>query len=135
MAEMSAGMTPAPQSDVRGVNQKRFVVQGVLFGIAIALTLVGSYVIGTTNYGIFVIAGLLVVLIGARVTTSPALGLYLLIVFVFLNLSDVMKESFGIPSMIRPLVILMLISVIADRFIMKRKPIIFRTTEIMILAY
>src|SRR5688500_16852277 len=99
MAEMTRSLQSATRS-----NPKWFTAQAVLFVVMVALTLAGSYVIGTTNYGIFVIAGILALMVAARVMTSPALGLYLLVVFVFLNLSDIMKQSFGIPSMIRPLV-------------------------------
>jgi hypothetical protein len=81
-----------------------------------------------------VVLAVLFVLAGLYVASRPEVGLYLLVAFVFLNLSDIMKANFGIPSIIRPLIALMLVSVIVSR-IVQRKPLIFRGTEFALLVF
>lgn len=103
--------------------------------VGLALTVIGSAVIGATDFGLYLLIGAGVVIAALLVLTRLEIGLYVLILFVFLNLSDVLKEAFGIPSVIRPLVVLIFISVMQGRIVMQRKPFTFRIVEAAILLH
>ncbi len=119
---------------LRSLRPGKKLAIGVLCIAIAGLTLAGGYFIGKSDKGILIVLGALVVLAGIYVAGRPQVGLYLLVAFVYLNLSDIMKANFGIPSIIRPLIGLMLVSVIVTRII-QRKPLIFRGTEFVLLIY
>jgi putative inorganic carbon (hco3(-)) transporter len=121
-------------STLRSLRPGRTLAITILTLVSAGITLGGSYLIGSTSLGVGVVLAVLVVLAGIYVASRPEVGLYLLVAFVFLNLSDIMKANFGIPSIIRPLIALMLVSVIVSR-IVQRKPLIFRGTEFAILVF
>jgi putative inorganic carbon (hco3(-)) transporter len=126
---------PMLSSSDQSSHPNSHVAQAILALGVVALALAGSFVIGKTDYGIFVVLGVITVIMAGVVIASPAFGLYALIAFVYLNLSDVLKLQLGIPSVIRPLVVLMLISVLANRLIIHRKQLVFRAIELAVFAY
>jgi len=98
------------------------------------LALLGGAVIGATSYGIFVFGGILALFVGMFIGLYPEYGLYILIFFVFTNMSDVLEVAFGIPDSNKLLVGLLLVGTLASRIVIHNRPIIFRATEILILA-
>jgi len=114
---------------------REYLVPALIVAAMTLVTVAGSAFIGATDLGLIVIGALIALVGGALVITRLDFGLYVLVAFVFLNLSDVLKEAIGIPSMVRPLVALIFINVMQTRVIMQRKPLIFRTVEGSILLY
>src|SRR4051812_8605563 len=87
----------------------KLVTAGVI-SLIILMTLGGSVLIGTTDKGIWVVIGMLALIGTMAVVLKPEIGLYVLVAFVYLNLSDIFKANFGIPSLIQPLVALIMVS-------------------------
>lgn len=107
----------------------------LLVGTVYGLALAGSVLIGSTGYGMFVVAGVFALIGGVAVVLWPQIGLYILVIFLFTNASDVLQVSFGLPSTNKPLVALLLISTLASQTFLHHKPLVFRLTEIVIMGY
>jgi putative inorganic carbon (HCO3(-)) transporter len=120
-------------SSTQFVRSKQFSWVLVVFGMA--LTLATSVLIGATDYGFLAFGGVLALVGAIVILLRPQLGLYLLIVFVYANLSDVLEVTFGIPSTNKFLVGLIFVGMLANRVVLQDKPFIFRVIEISILAY
>jgi putative inorganic carbon (hco3(-)) transporter len=106
--------------------------------VYVAATLIilgGSWVIGATDQGIMVIAGIIGLVMGAIVMINPHIGLYILVVFIYTNLPTVLSDAFGLPSLNKILVILIFVSVIGTQVMIRHKPLVFRLTEGAILLY
>src|SRR5258708_14286938 len=88
-------------SPLGSIESRKVLRAWLISFLFFAVTLAGSFVIGATNYGPFVIVGVLALVLAALIVAQPEIGLYVLIVFVYLNLSDVLKGTFGIPIVIR----------------------------------
>lgn len=114
---------------------ERRLTQFLLVFMAVAVVFVGSIVIGATELSALVLAGLVAVIIFVNVFLHPSVGLYLVIGVTYLNLSWIATDAFGIPSLNRPLMAFIFVSVIATRNILQNKPFIFRRTEIALLLY
>src|SRR5689334_13421004 len=135
MAELSSPVSGRAFPPIRGDRRSQVLAQALVGALLVGLTLIGSFAIGATGQGLAIIVGTLTAIIAIVMFFQPAVGAYLLIAFVYLNLSDVAKAAVGIPSLIRPLIIFMLISVLANRVLIQRKPIIFRGLEFSVLIY
>ncbi len=101
---------------------------------AYLLALLGGYAIGATKYGLFVVGGLVAGIAGVVIGLRPQIGLYILIFFVFTNMSDVLETAFSIPDANKALVGLIFVGTIAS-VVMYNKPLIFRGSEIAVLAF
>ncbi len=101
--------------------------------LLVALTAIGvaiaSYFIGTTTFGFLIVGGVLAVILAGLVMLKPELGVYLLVGFVYLNLSDVLEVSFGFPSVNKWLVGFLFVGTLANRIVVNRRAINFRATE------
>ncbi|MBZ0305879.1 MAG: O-antigen ligase family protein, partial [Anaerolineae bacterium] len=107
------------------------------FAIIVAaymLALMGGYAIGATKLGIFVVGGMIAGIAGIIIGLRPQFGLYILIFFVFTNMSDVLEVAFGIPDSNKALVALIVVGTLAS-VVMYNKPLIFRMSEIAVLAF
>ena len=82
------------------------MVLGVLFLLA------GSFVIGMTDIGLLAVAGALGIGVTLAILARPHLGLYILLIFAYTNLSTALNDSFGIPSVNKLLVALILLLVV-----------------------
>jgi putative inorganic carbon (hco3(-)) transporter len=60
---------------------------------------------------------------------------YILVVFIYLNFSDVLEIAFGIPDANKVLVAIVAISILGSRAVIRNQPLHFRRTEIMIAVY
>jgi O-antigen ligase len=107
----------------------------VIYSIGLIVTMAGAYVIGAGQYGTWVIAGVMGIGVTLAVVVRPHYGVYLLVLFVYTNLSTLLMDAFGLPSMNKILVALIFVSVIATQIIMRRKPLVFRSSEAMVLLY
>lgn len=111
------------------------MVQVGLIAFALVVILVTNYLLATTDSGLMVIGMIMAVIMAGWVVLNPDIGLYLLTMFVYVNLSSALEETLGIPSINKPLVALILVSVLANRFVLHRKPFVFRASEVSILLY
>lgn len=105
------------------------MILGALFVMA------GSFVIGMTDIGILAVAGALGIGVTLSILARPHLGLYILIIFTYTNLSTVLNDAFSIPSVNKILVALILVAVLGTRVVIQRKPLLFRSSEGAIFFY
>lgn len=106
----------------------------VIIAGAYLLAMMGGYAIGATKYGIFVVGGMVAGIAGIVIGLRPQFGLYILIFFVFTNMSDVLEVAFDIPDSNKALVALIFVGTIAS-VVLYNKPLIFRGAEIAVLAF
>jgi O-antigen ligase len=130
-------VTVTPRPRVRGYQHLlRFnLYSALLIALGAGIAIMGSMAIGATPYGFLVFGGVMALVAGLAIMLRPELGLYLLVIFVFTNLSDVLEVAFGIPSTNKPLVALIFVGTLASRIVLHHKPLVFRGTEMIILAY
>lgn len=107
----------------------------ILFFAGTGIILLSSFLIGKTDLGLFVLAGLIAVVGGCVIMIRPNFGLYILVFFIFTNMSDVLETAFGIPDTNKPLVALIFVGTLASQIVLHNKPLVFRSTEISILIY
>jgi len=106
------------------------------FGIlALVVALAGGYVIGTTGYGMVVVFGLIGVIVAVLIAIRPVLGVYILTVTVYLNLSDILETTLGIPNANKWLVALIALGVIANHIVLYRRPLALGRTQWLVIAY
>ena len=106
-----------------------------IIGLGAFLMLIGSLIIGLTDLGIVAVAGALGIGLVLGILARPYVGMYILTLFIFTNLSTVLNEAFGIPSLNKILVALIFVAVIGTRVVLQRKKLLFRVTEGVILLY
>lgn len=114
---------------------ERRLTQFLLVFLAVAIVFSGSIIIGATQLGALVLAGLVAAIIFANVFLHPSVGLYLVVGITYLNLSWIATDAFGIPSLNRPLMAFIFVSVVATRNILQNKRFVFRQTEMALLFY
>lgn len=127
-------MASQVQQQVSIFNNRTFL-QTLVLVVGTAVALVGSAIIGITNAGIWVILGVIAGFTGIVMVLRPAFGVFVLVAFVYLNLSDIIEVQFGIPSLNKLLIALIFIGVIGTRSVIRRRPITFRVTEAILLLY
>jgi O-antigen ligase len=127
-------MATQVQQQVSAFNGRAFL-QTLVLVVGTAVALVGSALIGMTNAGIWVILGVIASFTGIVMVLRPAFGVFVLVAFVYLNLSDIIEVQFGIPSLNKLLIALIFVGVIGTRSVIRRRPITFRSTEAILLLY
>ncbi len=103
----------------------------VLF-MAVSLVLFIGY--RDTGIILYIFAGVIALLVGVAIFNWPHLGAYLLIITLFSNMSSVFTDQ-GLPSLNKPLVVFVLLSVIVNRIVKKRPFPPLRQVELLFLAY
>lgn len=106
-----------------------------LFVVGLLVALMGAYIIGMTDYGIFVVGGMVSLVLGVVMVVRPDIGMFILLASLYTNSSDVLEVAFGIPDTNKLLVAVTFVSVIGTRAIIQRKPLRFGATEIVIILY
>jgi hypothetical protein len=106
-----------------------------IIAIAVLVTVAGSWIIGSTKMGMMVIFGVVGLILAALIIIRPAIGLYVLLISIYLNLSDLIAAAFDTPSINKPLVVLVFVAVLGTRMILHKKPFIHRIPELMMLVY
>lgn len=92
-----------------------FVVTSITLGLVIAV--MGSL---TQQFsGAFLIGGVMAVLMATIIIQRPELGAYLLIITVFINLSDYATER-GLPSINQPLIAITYISIFVNYIVLRK---------------
>lgn len=109
--------------------------QTLLTILALLVTLGASAAIGITDQAYLVFGAVMAAILALAILVRPELGVYVLIVFIFANLSDVLETQFGIPSTNKFLVALIFAGIFASRILLRKQPAIFQLTEIVILGY
>lgn len=122
-------------SDLRDAFSGQRVVFGALLLTAILVVLAGSYAIGATKYGIFVVVGLMAVVAGPIMVVRPEMAMYILVFSIYTNASDVVEVAFGIPSTNKLLVALTFVAVIGTRAIIQKKPLVFGALDFSVMIY
>lgn len=108
----------------------------IIFLLGALFVLAGSFVIASDDkLGIIVVAGVIGIAMVLSILARPYLGMYILTVFTYTNLSTVLNEAFGVPSVNKILVVLILVAVMGTRIVLQRKPLLFRSTEGAIMLY
>ncbi|MDQ7025225.1 MAG: hypothetical protein Q9P44_06660, partial [Anaerolineae bacterium] len=125
---------------IQRILKNRFAIdvspsQMIVYVLSIMLLLGGSYVIGGTDMGILVVIGVLGIAFVGVIMARPQIGMFVLVIFIYTNMSTVLSDKFGIPSLNKVLVILIFVSVIGTQVMMRRKPLLFRITEAAILLF
>lgn len=120
---------------IRSTSTQTRFLEALLSVLAIAVALLGGMVIGATEYSYLILAATLALAVATSILIRPELGLYILVVFVFANLSDVLEVQFGIPDSNKFLVGLIFAGTFATRIMMQKQPIIFQITELLIMIY
>jgi O-antigen ligase len=103
--------------------------------VGIGVVLAGSTVSSNPKTQITFIAAVLAVLMALWIAVQPKIGVYLLTVFVYLNLSDILQVQFGIPSINKAVVGLVFVSILANRLVLQHKPFVFRRSDLLLLIY
>ncbi|MEO8396362.1 MAG: O-antigen ligase family protein [Chloroflexota bacterium] len=106
-----------------------------LLVVGLLIVLIGAYLIGQGENGFYVLGGVIALALAVVVTVKPTVGLYFLVVFVYLNLSDILEISFHIPSINKPIIGLVFAAVLANRIVLHGKPLNFHKVVSAILVY
>ena len=99
---------------------------------AVALIIVIGY--RESTIGLVALGGIVAGLAGAAIFIWPQLGAFLLIITLFTNMSSVFTQN-GLPSINKPLVAFVLVSIIVNRLVHKRPFPRLRQVELLLLAY
>jgi O-antigen ligase len=105
----------------------------IFFGALIAVGM--SAVIGLDSRGSLIILVAIAVVAGLFMVMRPPFGMFVLIIFVYLDLSNIIEVNWGIPSLNKLLVALIFVGVVGTRAIVQRKPLILRPTEGAVILY
>ncbi len=138
MADRTALSLPRAESSSRMLRDRRArfrFTAGVLAALALAVILLSSALIGLTQFGIWVVAAILGVIVAALITLRPEIGAYILIGTVYMNLSTILEVNYGIPSANQFIVALIFVGTVANRIVINRKPLRIDRTQRLILLY
>ncbi|PJF37284.1 MAG: hypothetical protein CUN49_01115 [Candidatus Thermofonsia Clade 1 bacterium] len=107
----------------------------LVFTLGLIAVIVANYLMATTASAFLIAGGVIGAFVALWVVLRPQMGLYILAIFTYMNLSDALEVSFGIPKINQPLIALILVSVLANRIVLKRKPLVFRGVEASMVVY
>jgi putative inorganic carbon (HCO3(-)) transporter len=102
-------------------------------GFALTLALV-TIAIGLGPYKLVVLVGVGALITGLIVFYRPEVGAYLLIVSLFMNLSSHLIE-FGLPGVNKPLVGLVLVSLVANHLLREPRPLRIELPEMLLFGF
>jgi O-antigen ligase len=97
------------------------------------LALLGGAAVGLTGRGVFVVAGIIAAGAGFMISLRPEYGVYVLVAFIFSNMSVILEDNFGIPDINKALVALLAVGILVRKVFILREALIFRMTEITML--
>lgn len=118
----------------RHANLEPFL-PAIMFAIGLAAVFAANFLMSQTGEVFLIVGGILGAFVALWIALRPQIGLYIIVIFTYMNLSDVLEVSFGIPKINQPLIGLILVSVLANRIVLKHKPIIFRGIELTYVLY
>ncbi len=115
---------------------RRTIFPAILIALGLATVIGGAFVIGTDiKLGAYYVVSVLGVLLALWIAVRPRVGVLVLIAFVYLNLSDLLEVYFNIPSINKPLVALIFISMLTNRVVLQRRPLSFTKSLLLIFVY
>lgn len=136
------GAKPPPETRLMSIRRRLdlpvwgdVILQVALIFLAFVVVIIANLLISSGDSAMLIIGGVVGAIIAVWVVLRPEIGLYILAVFTYLNLSDVLEVSFDIPKINQPLVALIFMSVLASRTVLNRRPFIFRGVEASMALY
>ena len=120
---------------IYAIQRSGTLLDVTLFGVGLLVVLIGAYLIGQGEGGFYVLGGVVALIMAIIVMVKPAIGIYALVIFTYLNLSDILQVSFHIPSINKPIVGLIFIAVLANRIVLHHRPLNLQKVVGAILAY
>ncbi|MEL6527122.1 MAG: hypothetical protein AAFQ07_15575, partial [Chloroflexota bacterium] len=100
-------------------------MQSLIYAAALLVVVLSSYLVATTPYGFYLLGAVIAAVAGLIIINRPSIGVYVLVMFVYLNLSDILEVQFGIPSANKLLVALIAVAILGTRLVIQRKPLVF----------
>ncbi|MFN8373170.1 MAG: hypothetical protein U0694_09890 [Anaerolineae bacterium] len=113
----------------RQLKKMSVVAAGTLIALAM------SAAVGAIANGWLVILGAIAVVAGLFMVMRPPFGMFVLIVFVYLDASNIIEVNWGIPKLNQILVALIFVAVLGTRAIIQHKPLRLRATEGAVILY
>ncbi|MEO0597765.1 MAG: hypothetical protein AAF126_16770, partial [Chloroflexota bacterium] len=110
-------------------------IQSLIYAAALLVVILSSYLVATTPYGFYLLGAVIAAVGGLVVINRPSIGVYVLVMFVYLNLSDILEVQFGIPSANKLLVALIAVAILGTRLIIQRKPLVFGVGGALIILH
>ncbi|MEO1163855.1 MAG: O-antigen ligase family protein [Chloroflexota bacterium] len=110
-------------------------MQSLIYAAALLVVILSSYLVATTPYGFYLLGAVIAAVGGLVVINRPSIGVYVLVMFVYLNLSDILEVQFGIPSANKLLVALIAVAILGTRLIIQRKPLVFGVGGALIILH
>jgi O-antigen ligase len=92
-------------------------------------------VIGSTEYGLWVLGGVVGMIFLVLVTINPQQGVYVLVATIYLNIASIMEDNYGVPEVNKLLVLLVLLGLLMNRVYLNNVPLIFQSNQGAILLY
>jgi O-antigen ligase len=106
-----------------------------LAGVISAVLLIVGIGYRDTTVGLMILALMVASGVGAAIFLNPHWGAYILIASIFSNVSAILTEQ-GLPGINKPLVALVFLGIMANRFFIRRQPLTpLKRTELFLLAY
>ncbi|MDW8298698.1 MAG: O-antigen ligase family protein [Anaerolineae bacterium] len=106
-----------------------------VFTLGLVAIFIANYLMAATDSAFLIAGGVIGAFLALWIVLRPQVGLYILAIFTYLNLSDALEVNFGIPKINQPLIALILVSVLANRIVLRRKPLVFRGVEATMVFY
>jgi putative inorganic carbon (HCO3(-)) transporter len=120
---------------VRRFAQSRALPALIFGSLVFIVALALSWGVTQENISLFVVAGFMGLIFGLMVLLKPEYGVFFLIFFIYANLSSTFTYQFGLPSLNKPLVGLIAVSVLVSRFMMAREKVRFNITTVFMVIY
>lgn len=113
----------------------RVALQLLAILTTVVTAILGSYIIGSTPYGLYVVVAVLGAVTSLVVVNNPNLGVYILVVFIYLDFSSVIEIAFGIPSINKVLVALVAVSILGTKVTIRRENLVFGVSGSLIIFH
>lgn len=126
---------PAQKTRLHDPGYMNRILRFVIIAAGVLMAAGGGMFVGSSDNGMLAIVGVLGVALTVGILIRPYIGMYVLLFFIYLNLSAILEDNFGIPDLNKFMVALIAVSVIGTRLIVRGKKIIFRLTEALMLLY
>jgi O-antigen ligase len=106
----------------------------LLVGGVVAVLLIAGIGFRDSTLGIYMVGGIMGLALAGAIFLYPELGAYVLTLTVFTNISSVFTDN-GFPGINKPLVVLVFVSVVANRLTNGKALFNFKRIELFFIAY
>lgn len=128
----STPVKPKPEGFLQRESGKAIIRIAIIVS-AFVLTIGGAAAIGLTGMGFWIVGAVIALASAIMISNRPEQGIYILVIFIYANLSVILENAFGIPDSNKFLVALIFVGILAKRVVLEHKPLIFRFTELTII--